>query len=160
MISISTRPRTSGPDPLAVAHRYASAAAGPAGWPVPLRFDPAQRWYHRLAGAVDHEVWLLTWLPGQHTDLHDHGGSAGAFLVVSGTLVEETVVHGRLRPRQLGAGVGRRFGARHVHQVGNAGDRPAVSVHVYRPALRSMTRYRLDRGRLRVAEVAEAGVAW
>ncbi|WP_243706150.1 hypothetical protein [Micromonospora sp. KC721] len=39
-------------------------------------------------------------------------------------------------------------------------DQPAVSVHVYRPALRRMTRYRLIDGRLRVAEVAEVGVAW
>ncbi|AVT38173.1 cysteine dioxygenase family protein [Plantactinospora sp. BB1] len=159
MISISSNPST-GPDPLAIARRYAAAAAGPAGWPVPLRFDPLERWYHRLAGAADHEVWLLTWLPGQHTDLHDHGGSAGAFLVAAGTLVEETVARGRLHPRQLGTGAGRRFGARHVHRVANTGDEPAVSVHVYRPALRRMTRYRLDGGRLRVADVAEAGVAW
>jgi hypothetical protein len=153
MISISS-------DPLTVARRYVADATGPAGWPVPLRFDPVQRWYHRLAATADHEVWLLTWLPGQHTDLHDHGGSAGAFLVAAGTLTEETVVGGELRPRTLDTGAGRRFGARHVHRVRNQGDRPAVSVHVYRPALRSMTRYLLDGGRLRVAEVAEAGVAW
>jgi hypothetical protein len=153
MISISA-------DPLTIARRYASDAAGPSGWPVPLQFDRAQRWYHRLTAAADHEVWLLTWLPGQHTDLHDHGGSAGAFLVATGALVEETVVRGALRPRALGPLTGRRFGARHVHRVSNQGDRPAVSVHVYRPALRSMTRYHLDGARLRVAEVAEAGVAW
>ncbi|MFC6023518.1 cysteine dioxygenase [Plantactinospora solaniradicis] len=153
MISIS-------PDPLTIARRYAAEAAGAAGWPVPLQFDPAQRWYHRLAAATDHEVWLLTWLPGQHTDLHDHGGSAGAFLVAAGVLTEEAVVGGGLRPRELGMGTGRRFGARHVHRVSNRGDQPAVSVHVYRPALRSMTRYHLEEGRLRVAEVAEAGVAW
>ncbi|MEE6259855.1 cysteine dioxygenase [Plantactinospora sonchi] len=151
----------SGPsDPLAVARRYAAGASGLAGWPVPLRFDPARRWYHRLATATDHEVWLLTWLPGQHTELHDHGGSAGAFLVADGTLTEETVVGGRLRPRELGPGTGRRFGARHVHRVANNSARPAVSVHVYRPALRRMTSYRLEAGVLRVVEVAEAGVAW
>ncbi|MBF9135033.1 cysteine dioxygenase family protein [Plantactinospora sp. S1510] len=148
------------PDPLTIARRYATEAARAARWPVPLQFDPAQRWYHRLTAATDHEVWLLTWLPGQHTDLHDHGGSAGAFLVAAGALTEETVVGGGLRPRELGTGAGRRFGARHVHRVSNRGDQPAVSVHVYRPALRSMTRYHLDDGRLRVAEVAEAGVAW
>jgi hypothetical protein len=153
MISISS-------DPLTIARRYATEAAGPTGWPVPLQFDPAERWYHRLAAATDHEVWLLTWLPGQHTDLHDHGGSAGAFLVAAGTLTEETVVGAGLRPRALATGAGRRFGARQVHRVSNRGDRPAVSVHVYRPALRTMTRYHLDGGRLRVAEVAEAGVAW
>ncbi|SCL28389.1 Cysteine dioxygenase type I [Micromonospora rhizosphaerae] len=141
---------------LAVAGRYSD----PLGWPVPLRFDHAERWYARLAAGPDHEVWALSWLPGQGTDLHDHGGSAGAFLVVAGTLTEETVSGGQLRARRLTAGSGRRFGARHVHVVTNRGDQPAVSVHVYRPALRRMTRYRLVRGQLLVADVAEAGVAW
>nr|QLK00838.1 cysteine dioxygenase family protein [Micromonospora carbonacea] len=145
------------PDPLAVAARY---AADPASWPVPLRFHPEQRWYARLAVAADHEVWALSWLPGQGTDLHDHGGSSGAFLVVDGVLTEETVSGGRLRPHRLAAGAGRRFGARHVHVVTNRDDQPAVSLHVYRPALTRMTRYRLVDGLLRAAEVAEAGVAW
>ncbi|MGK5740766.1 cysteine dioxygenase [Micromonospora sp. URMC 103] len=145
------------PDLLALAAPW---AADPAGWPAPLRFDPVTRWYARLATGVDHEVWALSWLPGQGTDLHDHGGSAGAFLVVAGILTEETVSGARLRPRRLPAGSGRRFGARHVHLVANRDDAPAVSVHVYRPALRRMTRYHLGGGRLRVADVAEAGVAW
>ncbi|MFY1702536.1 cysteine dioxygenase [Micromonospora sp. WMMA1923] len=153
MISIRQLDR----DLLATARRYADA---PHTWPTPVCFDPVQRWYQRLAVAADHEVWALSWLPGQGTDLHDHGGSAGAFLVVSGVLTEETVSRGALRPQQLVAGTGRRFGPRHVHQVTNRGDQPAVSVHVYRPALRRMTRYLLAEGRLRVAEVAEAGVAW
>ncbi|MEV0397402.1 cysteine dioxygenase [Polymorphospora rubra] len=141
----------------AVARRY---AADPDSWPVRPHFDPVDRWYSRLAVADDHEVWLLTWLPGQHTDLHDHGGSSGAFVVVSGTLTEEVVAGGRLRPASLRTGTGRRFGAHHVHRVANRDDEPAVSLHVYGPALRTMTRYRLDGGRLRVAEVETAGVSW
>ncbi|MFJ8578169.1 cysteine dioxygenase [Micromonospora sp. NPDC093277] len=148
--------RTDPSDLLAVAARWAD----PAGWPVRLRFDPTERWYARLAAGDGPEVWALSWLPGQGTDLHDHGGSSGAFRVVVGTLTEETVRDGRLRPHRLDAGAGRRFGARHVHVVTNRGDRPAVSVHVYRPALRHMTRYRLVAGQLVVADVARAGVAW
>ncbi|MET8370431.1 cysteine dioxygenase [Micromonospora profundi] len=143
-------------DLLAVAAEWAD----PTRWPVALRFDPVQRWYARLATGVDHEVWALSWLPGQGTDLHDHGGSAGAFRVVAGALTEETVSGGRLSPRLLPAGSGRRFGSRHVHVVTNRGVTPAVSVHVYRPALRRMTRYDLVDGRLRAAEVAEAGRSW
>ncbi|MEJ3748731.1 cysteine dioxygenase family protein [Actinomycetes bacterium KLBMP 9797] len=135
-------------------------AAEPARWPVQPRFDPIDRWYARLATAPGHEAWLLTWLPGQHTELHDHGGSAGAFVVVAGALVEQTVRGHRLREAALPAGAHRRFGAHHVHAVANRGDAPAVSVHVYAPALRSMTRYRFDGGRLRMAEVERAGVAW
>src|ERR1700710_1877415 len=91
---------------LAIAARY---AAEPEQWPVAPRFNPVDRWYHRLAAADDHEVWLLTWLPGQGTDLHDHGGSAGAFHVLSGSPGGGTVIPGsaaRLTPR------GTRGGAR------------------------------------------------
>ena len=135
-------------------------AADPASWPVAPRFDPADRWYSRQAATDDHEVWLLTWLPGQHTDLHDHGGSSGAFVVVSGVLTEETLHRRRLAARVLPAGDHRVFGARHVHRVANLGAEPAVSLHVYAPALRSMTRYLMEGDALRVAEVARAGVAW
>ncbi|RIV41370.1 cysteine dioxygenase [Micromonospora radicis] len=154
---MSALPVSEQSDLLAVARRWAAA---PASWPVPLRFDPASRWYARLAADDEHEVWALSWLPGQGTDLHDHGGSSGAFLVATGVLTEGTVSGGRLRPHLLAAGSGRRFGPRHVHVVTNRHATPAVSVHVYRPALRRMTRYHLTGGRLAVAEVAEAGVAW
>ncbi|MEI8261717.1 MAG: hypothetical protein WCG77_09475, partial [Actinomycetes bacterium] len=33
-----------------------------------------------------YEVRLHTWLPGQGSGLHDHGGSAGCMLVVEGSL--------------------------------------------------------------------------
>jgi mannose-6-phosphate isomerase-like protein (cupin superfamily) len=143
---------------LDIARRY---AADPDSWPFAPRFDPHQRWYHRLANAAEHEVWLLTWLPGQGTDLHDHGGSAGAFVVVSGDLVEHSATaDGGLTAARLGAGSARRFGLRHIHQITNVSSRPAVSVHVYGPALTSMTRYVRHDGALRVASVDRAGVAW
>src|ERR1039458_2150637 len=65
------------------------AAAGD--WPALVRYDSATRWYRRLARDRDYEIWLLSWLPGQRTDFHDHGGSAGAFTVVRGELRERTV---------------------------------------------------------------------
>jgi predicted metal-dependent enzyme (double-stranded beta helix superfamily) len=147
-------------DHLAVAARYAAA---PEQWPAAPRFNPADRWYHRLAVADDHEVWLLTWLPGQGTDLHDHGGSSGAFLVFDGTLTEETVADDgppRAVTRELGEGAGRRFGARHIHRVTNRSTRPAISIHVYGPALTTMTRYRLAPQGLQVRTVEAAGVQW
>jgi hypothetical protein len=153
-------------DHLATAARYAAA---PEQWPVAPRFNPRERWYHRLAEEPDYEVWLLTWLPGQGTDLHDHGGSAGAFQVVSGTLTEDTVVDPRSLPtrsaprltvRDLGEGAGRRFGGRHIHRITNRSGRPAVSVHVYGPALTTMTRYRIGPEGLDVLAVEKAGVQW
>jgi hypothetical protein len=135
-------------------------AGKPDDWPFAPRFDPVERWYGRLAVADDHEVWLLTWLPGQATELHDHGGSAGAFAVVSGTVVEQTVRGGDLADAAFAAGAARRFGTHHVHRLVNAGDRPAVTVHAYGPALRVMTSYRLRAGSLDVQAVTRAGVDW
>ncbi|WP_051799928.1 cysteine dioxygenase [Catenuloplanes japonicus] len=140
-------------------------AADPASWGAAPRFNAASRWYSRLFAAEDHEAWLLTWLPGQSTDLHDHGGSAGTFVVVSGTLTEETVHAGAsgsavLRADSFRAGDARPFGSQHVHRIVNTSSAPAVSLHVYGPALTQITRYRLRDGALRVLEIDRAGVAW
>lgn len=150
------------PDHLATATRF---AADPDSWPVAPRFNAVQRWYHRLAQEPDHEVWLLTWLPGQGTDLHDHGGSAGAFFVGSGTLTEDTVATGpagppRITARELGEGAGRRFGTRHIHRITNRSTRPAISIHAYGPALTTMTRYRIGAAGLDVVTVERAGAQW
>jgi predicted metal-dependent enzyme (double-stranded beta helix superfamily) len=150
-------------DHLAIAARY---AAEPDQWPVAPRFNPVERWYYRLAVEPDHEVWLLTWLPGQRTDLHDHGGSAGAFHVYAGTITEDTVTKGtdgrpaRITGRELGEGAGRRFGSRHIHRITNRSSTPAISIHVYGPVLSSMTRYRIGTGGLDVVTVERAGVQW
>ena len=115
-----------------------------------------------LAGA---QVWLLTWLPGQGTDLHDHGSSAGAFAVARGTLTERAV-GGRAREAvhqsstDLAAGRVRYFGPHHVHQVVNSLAEPAVSLHVYAPALRWMNTYRVERGALVRTGTERAGVDW
>jgi predicted metal-dependent enzyme (double-stranded beta helix superfamily) len=132
---------------------------------VAPRFNAAERWYHRIASEADHEVWLLTWLPGQGTDLHDHGGSVGAFHVLSGTLTEDTVqatdpASPRITARELGEGAGRRFGSRHIHRITNGSGRPAISLHVYGPALTTMTRYRITAGALDVVAVEQAGIQW
>jgi mannose-6-phosphate isomerase-like protein (cupin superfamily) len=146
----------------AIARAYADA---PSSWPFAPRFALDRRWYARLGADPTHEAWLLTWLPGQATDLHDHGGSAGAFTVVSGALTEQIVRVDQPRPVvpqtvTLPAGATRAFDARHVHRIVNAGPHPAVSVHVYAPALREMTRYRIDDGVLSVGVVEKAGVDW
>jgi predicted metal-dependent enzyme (double-stranded beta helix superfamily) len=148
-------------DFLDAARLYASR---PDDWPFAPRFDPARRWYHRLHAADRHEAWLLTWLPGQGTDLHDHGGSAGAFVVVTGTLTELVAARTgkgyRLLRNEFADGKGHSFGTHHIHQVSNESDRPAVSLHVYGPALTTMNRYRLDGARLTLTDVDRAGVTW
>src|SRR5262245_13373521 len=128
--------------------RLADLARRYAAGPLSPRFDAQRRWYGRLGADEQHEAWLLTWLPGQHTDLHDHGGSAGAFLVVRGVLHESLVRGGELVDTPLTAGTVREFGAHHVHRVANHSTEPAISIHVYAPALAAMTQYRLEGGQL------------
>jgi mannose-6-phosphate isomerase-like protein (cupin superfamily) len=99
-------------------------------WASLLRYDPDERFAALVEATADAEVWLLSWLPGQGTDVHDHAGAAGAFTVVSGVLTETvraTATH------EVTAGRTRVFGRDYVHQVRNLGVDPAVSIHVYRP---------------------------
>lgn len=136
-------------------------------WQPLVEYDPVSRYYARLADEPDFEAWLLTWLPGQGTNWHDHGGSAGAFVVVRGTLTErhasvDPLAHPRIEPelRELSEGALRAFGTRHIHEVTNNGWEPAVSVHVYSPALVEMTTYAEEGSRLRKLSSQLAGVNW
>ncbi len=57
-------------------------------------YDPDQRWHQRIYRDRRVDVWLISWLPTQGTQLHDHGGSAGSFTVLSGALTEAVVSGG------------------------------------------------------------------
>jgi hypothetical protein len=157
----------------------ATLALAPQHWAPLVRFRPEERWSALLdpaavAGAVPaplredlarSQVWLLSWLPGQGTVLHDHGESAGAFAVARGSLTERVVAErtdGTAHDvrTDLGAGRVRHFGTHYVHQVVNAGTQPAVSVHVYAPALRWMNSYDVVGGRLVRTGTERAGVDW
>jgi quercetin dioxygenase-like cupin family protein len=125
---------------------------------VDLRAD--ERTWRRL-DATDHlEIWLVGWPVGSSTGWHDHLESEGAFLTVEGELAEQTWSRVETHERYLWEGEGRSFGPHHVHNVTNLGDRPALSVHVYSPALRGMTRYALLGGRLRETGIERAGEQW
>ncbi len=137
-------------------------------WQPLVDFDPVTRYYSRISADPDHEAWLLTWLPGQGTDWHDHGDSAGSFIVLQGHLTEETAASPDARGgrriladgRDLAPGSQRSFGHSHVHRVSNTSLDPAVSLHVYAPRLTAMRRYAVHGDRLFLAELQRAGVAW
>ncbi|ASR39031.1 cysteine dioxygenase [Prauserella marina] len=118
-------------------------------WRNILRYDPDERFASLLERTADQEVWLLSWLPGQEAEPHDHGLTTGAFTVVSGQLTE-TVTRKTVEGRVLtevhtpSAGQSRVFGPGYVHQVRNTGPDPAISVHVYRAGGRTIRPYRLD----------------
>ena len=134
-------------------------------WRPLVDYRTDTRWYRVVERTEQYEVWLLSWLPGQGTDLHDHGPASGAFTIAAGTLTERVVA---IKPDQppvevthtLAAGGCRAFGPHYVHQVTNTATVAAVSVHVYTPALTVMNRYRLEPAGLRHLSVEQAGVNW
>ena len=87
-------------------------------------------------------VLLLGWLPGQASEIHDHGGSACCFRVLRGVAVE-----GRHEVDAEGDAVevsrdaflpGSVLGCdgTDIHDIANeaGADEPLVTLHVYRPA--------------------------
>ena len=159
---VLTRPVGPALSPARLGQIVGTVASRPDRWSEILRFGAERRWYRRLELADDHEVWLLTWLPGQGTGFHDHGHAAGAFAVARGRLSERTVAgrgH-RVRHRAVPAGSVRPFGTRHVHDVINLSGEPAVSVHAYSPPLTAMRRYHLTLVGLVPAATQSAEQAW
>ncbi|EKF22636.1 cysteine dioxygenase type I family protein [Mycolicibacterium hassiacum DSM 44199] len=114
----------------------------------------AERWYVRLHGDDELDVWLISWVPDRNTELHDHSGSLGALTVVSGALSETRWDGTALRRRQLVAGDQAGFPLGWVHDVvwapGDAPVTPTLSVHAYSPPLTAMSYYEVtERNTLR-----------
>ncbi|HEY2312504.1 MAG TPA: cysteine dioxygenase family protein [Streptosporangiaceae bacterium] len=139
-----------------------ATAGDRATWLPVARFTPQRRWFHRLALTADYEIWLLTWLPGQHTGFHDHGSASGAFAVAHGELREALASLGRSRVRHRTAVAGSvtSFGGRHLHDVGNISAAPAVSVHAYSPPLSAMRRYEMTSSGLVLVRTERAELDW
>jgi|SRR3984885_5035489 hypothetical protein len=128
----------------------------------------SRRWFTRIRGDDELDVWLISWVPGHATELHDHGGSLGALTVVSGSLNEFRWDGRNLRRRRLDAGDQAGFPLGWVHDVVWAPRpvpspvpgpvttiikgpvAPTLSVHAYSPPLTAMSYYEItDHDRLR-----------
>jgi hypothetical protein len=111
-------------------------------WELATGGSPEQREYELILSTDLYDAWLVHWPAGVGLDAHDHGGSTGAFAVVSG-LLDEDSVDGEVRvTRRVFAGSAVHFDGDRVHAVVNRGDVGATSVHVYSPPLRTMCFYR------------------
>jgi rhodanese-related sulfurtransferase len=115
------------------------------GWIDKVRLRAEQRWYERLYHGPDYDIWVISWLPGQSTGFHDHGASAGAFVVATGILEEHSPGE---RTRVIHPGKPRAFGPDYAHDVRNVSLAPAISIHAYSPPLSDMNEYELDGSRL------------
>ena len=114
------------------------------------------RWFTRLHGDDELDVWLISWVPEHSTELHDHSGSLGALTLIDGALHETRWDGTELRERRLEAGDQAAFPLGWVHDVTWAPPplsrplTPALSVHAYSPPLTAMSYYEVtDRQTLR-----------
>jgi rhodanese-related sulfurtransferase/mannose-6-phosphate isomerase-like protein (cupin superfamily) len=132
-----------------------SVFASSDGWIDRVRLRAEHRWYERLYQGPDYDIWVISWLPGQSTGFHDHGDSAGAFVLATGVLEE----HRPGEPLAIHPGQTRAFDSDYAHDVRNVSLAPAVSIHAYSPPLTDMNGYELDGSQLvpreRASERAE-----
>ena len=136
---------------------------------LPGAFPTRERWSARLHADDDVDVWLISWVPGRSTELHDHAGSFGALTVLSGSLAEYRWTGGELRRRTLEAGDQASFPLGWVHDVmrapvpATAATEPTLSVHAYSPPLTAMSYYEvtehgaLRRTRTELTDLPEGG---
>jgi cysteine dioxygenase len=94
------------------------------------------------------EISLIGWLPGQETPAHDHLDSVGLTIVLAGSLEESRfALRGgaafETSRRTLETGACAIEDLDTVHRMVNAGEDPAVSLHVYAPPLVTMRCYEI-----------------
>ena len=122
-------------------------------------FDPAR--YQRLPifHSAHLEVLLMGWLPGQASPLHDHGTSICGVRVLTGEAFElsyRLAPSGILIPTSISTlqtGEITVTGGEAIHQVGNGGELPLVSLHVYSPPLANVRWFASERSMLSIQPV-------
>ncbi len=106
-----------------------------------VRFDPTRYVRHPVLFFDDWEVMIIGWESGQITPIHDHRGSLGGMAVLSGSLVEERFTTPSDRPELVDSKVRPEgdlcdTGPTVLHRLMPRSR--AVSLHLYRPPLRTM----------------------
>jgi cysteine dioxygenase len=113
-----------------------------------VRFSPQQYMRHPILLWDDWEIMLIAWESGQMTPIHDHRGVMGGMAVLSGALSEERFTtpgnvpkfaDDRVRPE----GDLSEIGPTMLHRLSPTTPR-AVSLHIYRPPLRTMGIWEAD----------------
>ena len=120
-------------------------------WEPLIRADPEQRRYELLYDDERIDIWVLSWMPGHRTGLHDHDISDVGLVCVQGELDEGLfTVGGKTAPLRMTPGVSRNGPGGYIHSVAHVAGAPAVSIHAYSPPLLVVGQYRVDEsGRLR-----------
>ena len=117
----------------------------------PLAGEGKERAYECLYLDDSVGIWVITWLPGNDTGMHDHDGCSSAVVVAEGTIREE-------RPRWDGEDQiidptrGESFNIKphELHRMHNVSTEPATTIHCYSPPLAQTGRYsRCEDGSIR-----------
>lgn len=141
-------PRTKPSEPLALPTLIdivQGIAKRPSLWEHRVQYSSTNRWWTQLVADKNVDVWLLSWLTSQETELHDHGTSSAAFTVVQGALAEVRVgAYGAIDLNHVAAASNsvQWVAPGTIHDVSNPFDVPAVSIHAYSPPLKEMTYYK------------------
>jgi predicted metal-dependent enzyme (double-stranded beta helix superfamily) len=107
-----------------------------------VQFSSQRYMRHPILLWDDWEIMLITWESGQVTPIHDHRGVMGGMAILSGSLTEERfttpgrvpeLADNRVRPE----GDLSEIGPTALHRLFPKTPR-AVSLHIYRPPLRTM----------------------
>jgi len=103
-----------------------------------VSFDEAGYVRKPLFLSPEWEIALTCWLAGQSSTMHNHGGSAGVSVVLSGCLTETHYVQeGGLWMPECQRQVRRHElmveGRDTVHRVHNESSQPALALHFYSP---------------------------
>lgn len=123
----------------------ASFLADRAAWEPLVRATPERRHYELLRSDEDVTVWLISWMTGHDTGYHDHDVSSGAIAVARGSVREERLrIGGAPESRLHRAGEIVTFEAHDIHRVSHVEGEPAVTIHVYSPALTRSGAYVFD----------------
>lgn len=97
------------------------------------RFVPGAEYHremvHRAPGL---EIWLLSWLPGQVSSIHDHGGIVTVTTVLSGSVFEE-------RYERSGAGMTVRPSWSNTRVVGDIDPIDPSEIHRITPIVPTVT---------------------
>lgn len=134
----------------ALAQLVGDVAADRLTWEPLVVVDPDRRRYRLVYEDDRLDLWVLSWMPGQATGLHDHGASAVALTAAHGSVVEQHLVIGAEPTRRiLTPGTVHTGPSGYIHAVGHDEGAPAVTIHAYSPPLLHVGQYRAgDDGRI------------
>jgi hypothetical protein len=107
-----------------------------------VQFSNQRYMRHPILLWEDWEVMLIAWESGQVTPIHDHRGVIGGMAILSGALEEERFETPQNRPELYDSRVRQEgdlcdIGPTVLHRLAPTTAR-AVSLHIYRPPLRTM----------------------